>query len=96
MTESEKRPQNEKITKFGKEWTIECPHCGIEIGILEINCGIFRCGFLGDQQPIPPHATEQQCREWKNNNHVLRGCAQPFEFNGEILRICDYTKARFE
>ena len=41
---------------------IQCPHCGIFIEIVELNCKIFRCGIYKDTYiQIPPHLPFLEC-----------------------------------
>ena len=67
---------------------MECPHCGIGIEIIEINCAIFRCGVYKDTfQQIPPHLSKSECEEIK---HKIYGCSQPFRYVDGKLEPCDY------
>lgn len=69
----------------------ECPNCGITIEIIEINCGIFRCGiYKHNGQQLPPHATKEECEQSKD---LIWGCSKPFKIDPNGLTTpqpCDY------
>jgi hypothetical protein len=68
---------------------MECPHCGIGIEILEINCAIFRCGVYKDTyQQIPPHLPKTECDALVEK---IYGCGKPFQLVGDKLEPCDYV-----
>ena len=70
---------------------IICPHCGRVIEILEINCGIFRCGIFKDNlQQINPHLSKIECEKLLNTDTII-GCSKPFRVteNG-VVEICEY------
>jgi hypothetical protein len=75
----------------------ECPHCQTPVVLYrsEINCRIYRHGvFKSTLMQIDPHATEEQCRRYIEQN-LIYGCGKPFriEFIDDatiILCICDY------
>lgn len=57
---------------------IQCPHCGIHIEILELNCKIFRCGvFKKDFRQIDPHASKKMCDLYAESG-LIYGCGKPF------------------
>lgn len=74
---------------------IQCPHCGDQVLIEQINCAIFRHGVIkstGDQ--IPPHASKPQCDQLIQMDLVY-GCAKPFRLIQDtsgvwIGEICEY------
>lgn len=74
---------------------IQCPHCGLQIIIEQINCAIFRHGMLkltGEQ--IPPHSSKTTCDQLIQMDLVY-GCAKPFRLVQDssgcwIGVICDY------
>jgi hypothetical protein len=78
---------------------IECPHCQLVIEIIELNCGIFRCGINKNTLiQIDPHLPKEQCDLLVHNNTIY-GCGKPFLvkktsiINNEIhyeVSICDY------
>ena len=73
---------------------INCPHCNHYIEILELNCGIFRCGVFKDTlQPINPHMAKTECDSLVINNTIF-GCSKPFQIklvnNIFVIEICDY------
>ena len=69
---------------------IMCPHCSIQIIILERNCSIFRCGIYKDTyQQIPPHLDKEACLNLVNNKSIY-GCGGPFRIVGNFAEICDY------
>jgi len=65
-----------------------CPHCGIGIEIIEVNCAIFRCGVYKETfQQIPPHLSKLECDAISDK---IYGCGRPFRLiNGE-LNPCEY------
>ena len=74
--------------------TIECPHCGGIIEIIQMNCGIFRHGVLkANNQQINPHASKEICDELFTKE-LIYGCGKPFRIvceNGTFMVvICDY------
>lgn len=70
---------------------IQCPHCGQFIEILQINCGIFRCGILKDNfQQIDPHLNKESCDKLFAEDKIF-GCSKPFRIiEGGKIEICDY------
>ena len=90
--------------KEEKQPILQCPHCSEFIIIEEINCGIFRHGYLKDgNKQIDPHADKKLCDYYFNKN-MIYGCGKPFkitkEITGEtqinkdnekyIIEACDY------
>ena len=74
-------------------YSFACPHCGCLAQVLksEINCTIFRHGFLQDTNTqIPPHATQADCEQWIRDNKVVGGCGKPFQFDGVHVTPCGY------
>ena len=66
----------------------ECPHCGIRIEIVEINCGIFRCGILKDTgQQIDPHLSKVECEALAGS---IWGCSRPFKYEDGSVSVCEY------
>ena len=60
---------------------IKCPHCNLDIEVLQIACGIFRCGiYKKDYRQIPPHSNKTKCDKLKNENLIF-GCGKPFHIN---------------
>lgn len=69
---------------------IQCPHCQQLLMIIELNCGIFRCGvYKHNFNPIPPHLDKVSCDMLINNN-LIYGCSKPFKIIGESAFPCDY------
>ena len=64
-----------------------CPICNILITCedKQLNCRIFRCGVMrnNQNQPIPPHASREQCEAWKKTDSIV-GCTCPIE-----VQLCD-------
>lgn len=74
---------------------VNCPHCGCDIEIESVNCGIFRCGvYMHNNQQLDPHLSEIECKKLvsitdkKDINHginpnvnylLIWGCARPFK-----------------
>jgi hypothetical protein len=55
---------------------VRCPYCHIDIEILEVNCGIFRCGIFKDTgEQLPSHLSEEGCELAKP---FVWGCTRPF------------------
>ena len=58
---------------------ISCPHCKEFIIIEQINCAIFRHGYLkNNQKQIDPHATKELCDYYVREN-LIYGCGKPFK-----------------
>jgi hypothetical protein len=58
-----------------------CPHCGGSFVVEALNCGIFRHGEMSNGQPLPPHASKDECKRLLANG---RGCGKPFR----MLFVC--------
>lgn len=72
-------------TKF-----INCPHCGLDLEILEINCKIFRCGvYKNTFKQIYQHLNKKECDALKSKD-LIYGCSKPFYYDGSVLKIIDY------
>lgn len=69
---------------------VECPHCNHFIFIEELNCRIFRHACYKNGEPIPPHASQQECEELIKKELVY-GCAKPFQIllDGSVVK-CGY------
>lgn len=72
----------------------ECPHCKEFIEIVEINCGIFRHGYLKTNfTQINPHLPKNECDKLINEQ-LIYGCGKPFKIskNNDNFEIseCDY------
>jgi hypothetical protein len=73
-------------------YEFQCPHCNVTIQVAhnQVNCKIFRCGvYKGNDQPIPPHSSKQECDRLVQNN-LINGCGKPFKFDGKNVTICGY------
>ena len=67
---------------------VECPNCDILIEIMEVNCGIFRCGVYKENgEQIPPHLPKEECDKIKNK---IWGCSLPFKYEQGKVIPCDY------
>ena len=65
-----------------------CPHCGMGIEILQINCAIFRCGvYKKTGLQIDPHMSKKEISLIEDD---IYGCGKPFQFNGKKLVQCEY------
>ena len=75
---------------------VTCPHCKDPVAVSELNCRIFRHGVLKNGQPIPPHASKDECDRLLATDQVAYGCAGPFQVvttrNGDhVAVVCDYN-----
>lgn len=74
---------------------VACPHCGIGIEIIELNCCIFRCGMYRESgRQIHPHLPQPECERLKRQGEIY-GCGRPFRVDVDgsgdyIATICDY------
>jgi hypothetical protein len=71
---------------------IKCPHCNIDIEVMAVQCGIFRCGILkSTYQQIPPHSKKDKCDKLVEDGLIF-GCGRPFHINNpnHIPVKCDY------
>lgn len=70
---------------------IDCPHCHTFVIIDQLNCRIFRHGYLkSTNEQINPHLSKIECDNLINNN-LIYGCGKPFLINNENeAKICDY------
>jgi hypothetical protein len=64
-----------------------CPWCGVYIEVLELNCGIFRCGTLFNGTQIPPRASKEECDSYMGR---VYGCTKPFQIVDGVAKKCDY------
>lgn len=57
---------------------LKCPYCEQYIEIIEINCGIFRCGlYKTDCSQLNPHASREECERVVAEDRIF-GCGKPF------------------
>lgn len=70
---------------------IQCPHCCMNIEILEYNCRIFRCGIFKDTfLQMDPHSPKNICDDLFLQNKIY-GCGKPFLITKEgIVEKCNY------
>lgn len=69
---------------------VYCPNCNMPIEIVEVNCGIFRCGILKTTfQQIPPHCRKEECDHYVKED-LIYGCGNPFQLINGIVEDCDY------
>ena len=78
----------------GSTFWVDCPHCHepFELAQQELNCCIFRHGwFVENGNPMPPHASKEQCDYWVSSGKLL-GCGKPFRYNKQTntTEVCDY------
>jgi len=60
---------------------IKCPYCNIDIEVIKVACGIFRCGILKTtMKQIPPHSKKSFCDRIKSEDKIY-GCGLPFHIN---------------
>lgn len=75
---------------------VNCPYCEQSILILEVNCGIFRCGIYKESwNQLPPHSSKEECERVLSEGLIF-GCGGPFQVRvdntGEtVVEKCDYT-----
>lgn len=66
---------------------LKCPHCGITIEVVALNCGIFRCGiYKKTGVQIDPHLSKEECDKIKD----IWGCGKPFQYINGKLEPCLY------
>ncbi len=73
-------------------FVVKCPHCGIFVEVVELNCRIFRCGiYKNNYTQINPHMPKKDCEELVLNNYIY-GCGIPFKIpEGSTEPVeCDY------
>jgi hypothetical protein len=73
-------------------FVVKCPHCGIFVEVVELNCRIFRCGiYKNNYTQINPHMPKKDCEELVLNNSIY-GCGKPFKIpEGSTEPVeCDY------
>jgi hypothetical protein len=68
---------------------LNCPHCDMNIIIVEVNCGVFRCGiskFTFTQ--IQQHLSQDECEKLVKDD-IIYGCGKPFMYhNGKLIKCC--------
>jgi hypothetical protein len=71
-------------------YIIQCPYCEEYVFIEELNCRIFRHACFKNGEPIPPHASKEECDRFIQQGLVY-GCAKPFQIllDGTVVK-CDY------
>ncbi len=66
---------------------MNCPYCGIQIELIEINCGILRCGIYknkkGNIKQLPKHASKEKIDSLKP--YIVLGCGMPIKYNNNQL-----------
>lgn len=66
---------------------MECPHCGIKIDLIKVNCGVLRCGIYqlknGKIRQLPKHASEERIELLKPR--IIIGCGNPIKFSNNRL-----------
>jgi hypothetical protein len=80
------------MENIDKIHVVACPHCGILVEILELNCRIFRCGIYKQTYlQINPHMSKDECEALVLNDSIY-GCGKPFRIpDGEVIAVvCDY------
>jgi len=66
---------------------LPCPHCGILIEIMAVNCGVFRCGVYRDTgQQIHPHSPVPI------DPLLIWGCSYPFKLVQGQLVVCGWNE----
>ena len=69
---------------------VECPHCGVSIEILEVNCAIFRCGIIKETgEQVPSHTSKEECDLLRERGRVW-GCCKPFKYENGKAIVCGY------
>ena len=71
-----------------------CPHCQVQVIILEVNCQIFRHGVYKDNgEQLSPHASKEECDRAFVEGRIY-GCGKPFRIDiveeKWIASSCDY------
>lgn len=77
---------NVMFVKDGGYYMVLCPHCG-DLFMVEkdqINCTIFRHGYLPNGKPLGPHASAAECEK------AVDGCGKPLTFDGKNVKKCKY------
>lgn len=60
-----------------------------EVLCTQINCKVFRCGFVGNN-PLPPHATKENIDSLKSEGKITGGCGRPFEIIDKNVVTCEW------
>lgn len=60
------------------ETYVKCPHCGLAIEIVEVNCSIFMCGFTRNSPQLPQHDEAFAARAVASGM-VFGGCGRQFQ-----------------
>ncbi len=73
---------------------VTCPHCEYLVGILQINCRIFRHAvYIGSGIQVNPHLPKNECDTLVSEGKVY-GCCKPFELvtqdNVLVAIACEY------
>jgi len=77
------------------EIVVVCPHCMKFVLIEQLNCKIFRHGFLkSTNTQINPHASKEECDSLFQQNLII-GCGKPFRVvekdNNYLAEVCEYV-----
>ena len=87
-------PDLETPKLINHDFEVICPHCSCVLIIEQINCGIFRHGYLKSTfNQINPHLSKKECDELFEKK-LIYGCGKPFKLNINnnkyYAEICDY------
>lgn len=83
------------LNVVGDVQSTPCIHCGAEISIADLACGIFRCGIIKrTNRQIPPHASKNVC-DLLVASGAIWGCGKPFRARptpsgSYLLEPCEY------
>ena len=84
---------DDKVHEDGHDITWQCPHCGQQYiaSYNELNCHIFRCGYLNNGGPepvqIPPHSSKAQIDRWIHEGKIVHGCGKPFRITPKGAKV---------
>ncbi len=65
---------------FDNDNLMTCPKCHIKLEIVEINCGVFRCGQIVHGF-VNPHASLEEIERLKQTGMWVAGCSAPLRYN---------------
>jgi hypothetical protein len=68
------------------EGFVRCPRCGAGYEIIEVRCGVIRCGMTR-QGSLNPHTTEATIKIMLERGVIIDGCGAPLEFVDDALVV---------
>ena len=73
---------------------MNCPHCSLGIELVEVRCGILRCGIYklknGKIKQLPKHAKRERIEHLRCQ--IIIGCGNPIKYSDNKLVKCSWEE----